>query len=876
MIVPIKKMNERVQVARQDGDTTLFMNLMYSGEQLLKLITSAMVAGITDSKGSRDNDQYAQNYKLVHADSIGVWTQTMETLIAGPSHHYLSEEFRPFLSELTEKVSNPSWQYGALFALNNCLKILNVAQEELPVRAQLKSWFSLFVRLRNDARAHGIINADQAGTISQNLEKSIKLITENFSLFKAPWLYAKQNISGSYRITSLNEQGITTEVQKTIDSTSPEDGIFLFIKQPFRIDIIESTVEATDFYFPNGNFSDKSYECISYISGRKLFSQSSNYLKPPGQLPSSETEGMGELSLIHETFTNIPNLQSIYINRKNLEDELYNVLLMNDRYPIVTLSGRGGIGKTSLALHILHKICSETRFAAIVWLSARDIDLLEEGPKTVRPQILNENDIANEFSKLISPPNFNNKKLFSAKEFMEKELKEAGSNTNGQILFVMDNFETLRNPRQVYAWLDMHIRNPNKILITSRLRDFKADYPINVDGMNRDEFNELVERVALKLNIQQRLNKPFLDELFRESDGHPYVIKVMLGEVSQQKELKNVKRVIASKDEILTALFERTYSDLSPAAKRVFLTLCSWRNILPEVAIEAILNREENELINVEDSIMELFRYSFVELTESYTDKSTFVDVPLTAFEFGRKKLSVSPLKSKIQLDIDLLNFFGVTQYTDINKGLKPKVEQFFKNIAQSVKIKKEGIKKFIPIMNFVCRKYPYGWTMLYKIYYETNEIPKAIDCLQNFVADHKVSTAEKLPYWELLSKLYALQKDYAAEAQTLIEICNIDDLSFNDLSNAVQSLMNLFKEKKLLIRKEEIFMALNLIAERMNLRIQEGGISDLTKLAWVYIYIEKKEKAKKLVQMALKKDQYYIHALNLAKVLKMRIKLED
>jgi len=348
----------------------------------------------------------------------------------------------------------------------------------------------------------------------------------------------------------------------------------------------------------------------------------------------------------------------------------------------------------------------------------------------------------------------------------------------------------------------------------------------------------------------------------------------MLGEVSKQKELKNVRRIIASKEEMLTALFERTYSEMSFSAKRIILTLCGWRNILPEVAIQAILSREENEKIDVESGIEELFNYSFIELPDSSADKSIFISVPLTTFEFGKRKLSVSPLKSKIQLDIELLNHFGITQFSDISKGLKPKIEKFFKNIAMTVRSNKGCVSKYIPILNFICRKYPEGWIMLYKIYYEIYDIPKAIETLQNFIADYRISDDKKIPALEALCKLYVIQNDPTAEAQTLVDICNTEKVNFNDLSNAVHCLMTLFKENKTKIPKEERYILLNSVAEKMDKRMKEGSKSDYTKLAWVYLHLENRSRAKSLTNDALKIDPRYPHALNLVKKLKLKIKL--
>lgn len=347
----------------------------------------------------------------------------------------------------------------------------------------------------------------------------------------------------------------------------------------------------------------------------------------------------------------------------------------------------------------------------------------------------------------------------------------------------------------------------------------------------------------------------------------------MLGEVSKERSLKNVRRIIAGKDEILTALFERTYSALSNSAKRIFLTLCHWRNILPEIAIEAVLNREENEFIKVEEAIEELHRYSFIELIKSILDESVFISVPLTAFEFGKKKLSVSPLKTKIQSDIVILNYFGITQFTDINKGINPKIEQFFKNIALNVRSNKETLVKHLPLIEFICRRYPKAWLFLVNIFLDFGEVNRAIDALQNFVADYRVEMKEKVSAWEFQYRLYSIQRNYSGAAQSLVEMCKIEEIEFNDLSNAVRCLMNIFKEQKTKFKKEEIQILLGDVAEKMNLRISkgEGSTSDYSQLAWVYLYLDKRDKAKTFTKLALARNPESIHAQNLKRILQIR-----
>ena len=264
----------------------------------------------------------------------------------------------------------------------------------------------------------------------------------------------------------------------------------------------------------------------------------------------------------------------------------------------------------------------------------------------VRPDVLTTVDIARELVQLFQPKEINDKG-FNPLSFLADTLTNSAV---GPLLFVFDNFETVQNPAELYNWLDTYVRLPNKILITTRHREFKGDYSVEVGGMNEIQCDEPVTATASAFGIRHLISNDYKRDLFQESDGHPYVVKILVGESANAGKIIKVARIVAGNDEMLDALFERTYAHLSPAARRVFLTLCSWRSIVPAMALEAALLRPENEKMDVTGAIDELHRCSFIDLTESPEGGHFFASVPLIASFFGRRKLSISPSrKAKFQ-----------------------------------------------------------------------------------------------------------------------------------------------------------------------------------------------------------------------------------
>jgi hypothetical protein len=324
------------------------------------------------------------------------------------------------------------------------------------------------------------------------------------------------------------------------------------------------------------------------------------------------------------------------------------------------------------------------------------------GPKPVRPHLLTEKDIAKEFSSLICeliPLNEEESPL----DLLARSLRL--SPIGGPIIFVFDNFETVSNPVELFRWLDTYIRPPNKVLITTRFREFHADYQVEVGGMGEDEAKELINLLAAELRIPSLLSEKTINEIYQESDGHPYIIKMLLGEIARHGKTGTVERVVAGKDEILDALFDRSYARLSPGAQLVFLTLCSWRSTIPRVALEAVLLRPSNELLDVGSALHELERSSFIEVSEAAEDAQQFLIVPLAAAIFGRKRLQVAPVKLSVEANMQLLLLFGPGQRNDMKAGIGPRVDRFVRKVAQEITAAPSRLESYRPILEYLSRQ---------------------------------------------------------------------------------------------------------------------------------------------------------------------------
>ena len=590
-------------------------------------------------------------------------------------------------------------------------------------------------------------------------------------------------------------------------------------------------------------------------------------MTPPTSLPPSETEGLSELEVVGNLLTNCPPKPVGHVPRKMLEMRVADELRTTDRHPIVSLTGSGGIGKTTVAIAAIDEIAkSETPpYEVVVWISARDIDLLESGPKPITAKVVTQAEMARAAVDLLGRAGGDNRR---AEELMQEWLT---SGAGGVTLFVLDNFETVYGPADVFKWIDTYIRPPNKVLVTTRVRDFVSDYPIEVGGMSDDEAESLVRSHGVRLGIGHLLTNDYKRVLVTEAEGHPYVMKILLGQVAKERRVVNPERIIGSSDELLTALFERTFSVLTPAAQRVFLLLSSWRVFVPEVAVEAVALRPGSERFDVRGALGDLRRYSLVEhITSEGEDEEEFVGVPLAAAIFGRRKLEGNPYRMVIQEDRKLLMEFGPGRRQDARAGIMPRVDRLTREVAKRASIDRSRFDGMLPVLEYIAGRVPRVYLRLADLVREVDgsasSLVRADDYLGRYL--ERAVPGEMAEIWGRRAELSAIQGKTTEELIALAEVALATSSSAEEMGRMANRINN--KLQGLGGQKAKVLHAFGMremmarVAERMHGRLQSLSATGCSRLAWLMLNLGDDERARDVARRGIELDPESEHCKRL------------
>lgn len=864
----------RIANDQQEGDLAYFQALTLKLEYLTKIVTSAVIACVGDDA---DRHRYSLEHRLVRANSIGDWVAALNEALVGPAAQFRLSEARSLARDLTERVGPRDWRHSAVADLNQAAIEIGAAST-LGGTAALRQFFDIGVQLRNRSRGHGAPTSTQCGKSCVKLALALESVISNLTLLKLSWVHLHKNFSGKYRVSPiLNDSNPFNYLKKTTDARLV-DGIYIHLNTQNKVGrqvylpLVFFDPDTRDIFLPNGNHRGHTFEILSYVTNGVKRQDSSAWSAPPARLPKSETEGSSGLEILGNTFSNSPPKQPHYVARVDLENRLYHELMESARHPIISLTGPGGIGKTTIAITTINRIArlSSPPYEVILWISARDIDLLESGPKPVAQRVFTQKDISRAAAQWLTSED-------SGQERSDPELffqNCLATGAAGPTLFVLDNFETVQSPADVFNWIDCHLRLPNKVLITTRIRDFVGDYPIEIGGMLDEEAGVLVDRHASRLGISELINGNYKKGLVRESDGHPYVIKILLGQVAEEGKAVAPRRIVASSDDLLKALFERTFAALSPAGHRVFLLLSSWRVFVPEVAVEAVSLRPNTERFDVKRALEELRRFSLVDQIASPKEDEWFVGVPLAAAMYGRKKLEVSPYKTVVETDRRLLMEFGPGKREDVHRGVFPRIENLVRSIEKQANEDPSTLDEILPVLEYLASRVPRAYLVLADLVEKIHSPPKGIHQAKRYTRSF-LETAEipdQLPAWNRLANLCKASSDPEGEVHALCEAALLPTSELSDLTRFANRLNNRLRDLKDYSGeqiwsggvRENLRENLRKVIEAIEKHKENLSATDCSRLAWLHLNVGNEGRAHDVARLGLTRDPKNEYCLKL------------
>ena len=858
---PLAQVVGRMATEGTERGADSFLCISYVAEAMVKLLGISLYAGLD---AATHEAAYDMAYRLVRADSPGAWTEGVRRASSSPLVGFLTPEFHPLISWLTRRRSrDEDGQYRAVAArLGEILRELGFEGAAARQGSTVRDLLADLALLRNKTRAHGAVSGDFFVRANAPFAAAVSLLLEEAPFLRWRWLHMSRRGSGEIRVISL--RGPSPASFKPAHSeawSATREGVHFQVSEGTRLfdcsDLLRSNRDCNSFHFPNGSFGDSSQcEFIDYFRGNIQKVDASAYTNVPIPPPPSETEGKASIEIQSNIFGNLPPLSHQYIERKHLQHALQE-RLFDRNHAIITLHGQGGAGKTSLALRVAHELsqASDPRFESIVWLSARDIDLRPSGPIPVKRQVTGLDSIVKVLGSLFEQP----LTLASLSEVLGSPDVATGKGR----LYVFDNFETFDDPVGLHEFLDTFVVLPNKALITSRERAFKADYPIEVRGMEFEEAREMMRRLGQDLHVEGVLTEPVMRKIYDYTAGHAYIMRVMLGEIAKTRQYVQPAVLMPARQDILSAVFERSFNSLSYDARRVFMVIGAHRGSVSDLALTIVLGRRG---MRVADAVDECVRCALV-IEEFGADGRPKYSVPLVARLFASKKTGGDPDRLLVEEDVALLSrFSGVRPGVDAELIEAEQVRKFIDYIREeAMRSKGTDVATLERLLEGCAEVWGGAWIELAK-FREQWGFP---DDQVEYALRRAVEEAPTKAAWVERARVARKRRDELTRLSSLLRAVDLDPQDVKlmvTVANEVIEYLDRYRSN-IPVSRRGVYLAS--IRGHMETMVSVLDASGLSKLAWLFLLEGSEAKASEYAARGLQIDPGHLHCGNIVRKLR-------
>jgi tetratricopeptide (TPR) repeat protein len=212
----------------------------------------------------------------------------------------------------------------------------------------------------------------------------------------------------------------------------------------------------------------------------------------------------------------------------------------------------------------------------------------------------------------------------------------------------------------------------------------------------------------------------------------------------------------------------------------------------------------------------------------------------------------------------------GPMTRTDIRRGLESRVEHMFGVIAARIEKKQNTLDSYLPILEGIARSYPKAWWLLAELHEEQFTpgcLINAKNAVEQFLQNAPASLVTSYT-WRKLAELCQRTEDALGEINASVETCQYPNIPFHIIKNAANRLNRLMANKLKLDTSEKNILVQKL-ADVMSSRVSEAtDASDLSSLAWLYMHLDKRDKAREYAEMGLTMEPNHIYSKRLLAII--------
>jgi LuxR family glucitol operon transcriptional activator len=285
-----------------------------------------------------------------------------------------------------------------------------------------------------------------------------------------------------------------------------------------------------------------------------------------------------------QTFHNLPPRYGQFLGR---ETDVARVIEgLSSRYPLISIEGIGGIGKTSLAIEAAHMSLGsaepplESLFEYAVWVSA----VTKPNQKLWLHEVFNKIALVMNYFSITQLP---------LEEIEKKRSQIDRLLRSHRVLVVIDNFETIED-EDLVTWIES-IPEPSHVLITTRQSRLQKTFAVSLRGLKQPEALRLVrqEAHALALNHIVDEEDEQLLPLIQVTDGNPQAIVMSLGYIkggnlSFDEVVQQLEEAGDQVDDIFDYLFTKSWDLLPDDGRTILLSVPLFTGSVSREALKTV------------------------------------------------------------------------------------------------------------------------------------------------------------------------------------------------------------------------------------------------------------------------------------------------